>query len=110
MPEQKILADEHISRTVVSKLSSYGIDTVHIEDVGLRGSSDEYIADYAAENGRIVLTRDDDFKQLADSKGVGVLYLTKRLRKDRTAEEVMKVMNSMTMQGLEGEIIHLPWN
>ena len=109
MPEQKILAGEHISRTVVSKLNFYGIDTKHLNDAGLRGSSDQEIARYAHEEGRLVLTKDDDFKKLAEEEGVGVLYFTKRLHKDKMTEEIMKVMNSMTMKQLSGQTIHLPW-
>jgi predicted nuclease of predicted toxin-antitoxin system len=108
MPEHRLLADEHISSTVVSKLNSYGIDAVHVTEAGLKGKSDEEIAEYAAENCRIILTMDDDFKEISRKK-TGVLYITKRMRKRRAAEEIMKVLNSITMEELRGELIHIPW-
>jgi len=62
MPEHRILADEHISKTVVAKLKSYGIDTVHVTEENLRGSPDTELAQFAFEEERIILTRDDDSK------------------------------------------------
>ena len=109
MPEHRILADEHISKTIVSKLNSYGIDAVHITEENLRGSPDTDIAEYASKQNRIVLTRDDDFRKLSDEQNIGVLYLTKRLTKKQSAAEVMKVLNMMSMDEIQNEIIHLPW-
>ena len=65
----------------------------------------------AEENSYVILTRDDDFKEIASSNdNIGILYLTKRLRKKKTASEVIKVLNSMNMNQLKGQVIHIPWN
>jgi len=109
MPEHRILADEHISKTVVAKLKSYGIDTVHVTEENLRGSPDTDLAQFAVEEGRIILTRDDDFKNISNDQKVGVLYFTKRLSKKQTTAEIMKVLNTIPMDELKEELIHLPW-
>ena len=109
MPEHRVLADEHISKTTVSKLNSHGINTVHVTEQNLRGSPDTELAEYASREKRIILTRDDDFKQIAREKQIGALYFTKRLPKKQTTAEIMKVLNKIPMKQLQKELIHLPW-
>jgi predicted nuclease of predicted toxin-antitoxin system len=46
-------------------LRQKGLDCQHVLDVGLRKASDAEIPRYAAETGRIIISKDDDFFYLA---------------------------------------------
>jgi predicted nuclease of predicted toxin-antitoxin system len=86
MPEHRVIADEHIAKSVVRRLESYGIEASHIDEADLKGKSDHEIIGFAEEENYLILTRDDDFKQIAvDRSSIGILYLTRRLRKKKTA-------------------------
>ncbi|MCC5663350.1 DUF5615 family PIN-like protein [Nostoc sp. CHAB 5784] len=56
----KFLADENFDNTVVRGLfrRSPEIDIVRVQDVGLSGKDDPTILDWAAQEGRILLTHD----------------------------------------------------
>ena len=111
MPEPRLLADEHIPKTVVKRLNSFGIDTVHVDGRDLKGTSDADLYEFAASKGRAILTMDSDFRELAHERsGPGVLYFTKRVPNRKMASEVVRVFNSTTMQDLKSEIIYLPWD
>ncbi|MFO7793907.1 MAG: DUF5615 family PIN-like protein [Candidatus Nanohaloarchaea archaeon] len=109
MPDHKLLADEHISKTVVKRLEAYGIDVVHIQDLDMKGVGDMKLVEYAQEHDRSILTRDDDFRKLSEENQVGVILQTKRQSKKRTASDVIKVLNSISVDQLKNEIVYIPW-
>ena len=55
MPEPQLLADEHIPKTVVKRLNSFGIDAIHVDGRDLKGTSDEDLYELAASEGRAIL-------------------------------------------------------
>jgi predicted nuclease of predicted toxin-antitoxin system len=57
----KLLADENIPKKLVTLLIEYGVNVTRLQDLGLRGVSDEELIEKANELGRIILTRDSDF-------------------------------------------------
>lgn len=109
MPEHRILTDEHISKTVVKRLNSYGIDVISVNQAGLKGSNDSQLSKYAKENKRSILTRDDDFRKLAEENKVGVILQTKRQTKKQTASDVIKVLNRIPPEQLQEEVVYIPW-
>ena len=110
MPEPQLIADEHIPKTVVKRLNSFGIDAVHVDGGDLKGTSDEDLYELAASEGRAILTMDSDFRELVEEKsGPSVLYFTKRVSNRKMASEVVRVFNSTTIQDLKSETIYLPW-
>ena len=56
----RFLADEHIPRALLEQLELHlpGVDIVHASDVGLTHTPDPDILQWAADNGRIVVSRD----------------------------------------------------
>ncbi|WP_347242249.1 DUF5615 family PIN-like protein [Nostoc sp. FACHB-892] len=56
----KLLADENFDNTVVRGLfrRSPEIDIVRVQDIGLSNKDDPTILDWAAQEGRILLTHD----------------------------------------------------
>ena len=45
------------------------IPSTHVDAVGLRGQSDAVIWEYAAQHGFVLVSKDDDFRQLSFFRG-----------------------------------------
>lgn len=60
-----LLLDENLSPRLVNCLSSQFPGSIHVRDAGLKGQSDERIWSFAAKNGFIIATKDDDFRSLS---------------------------------------------
>ena len=56
----RLLADENLNNRIVRalRLREPSLDLVRVQDVGLRGADDPVVLDWAASEGRIVLTHD----------------------------------------------------
>lgn len=65
----RILADENFPRIAVEELRSRGHDVIWVCDE-LRGSSDKMLLDFAQMEGRVVITFDKDFGELAFRHGL----------------------------------------
>ena len=57
--------DEHIAEAVAKGLQNRGIDVLTLSEAGMLGASDEDHLAYAYEDGRVLVTYDDDFLRLA---------------------------------------------
>lgn len=66
----KFLADEDFPKPLVTTIRKFGHSVKTIQQKGLRGASDQTVANIALKEKRIVLTFDKDFlkNQLANSK------------------------------------------
>jgi hypothetical protein len=53
--------DEHVPRAITAGLRSRGVDVLTVQEDGRAAAPDPEILDRAAELGRVVFTRDDDF-------------------------------------------------
>jgi predicted nuclease of predicted toxin-antitoxin system len=62
--------DEHVSPTVAAGLRRLGIDVTTTQEAGLLGAEDAAQLAFAAAEGRVIFSQDDDFLVLA-SQGVG---------------------------------------
>ena len=62
--------DEHIPGAVAKGLYSRGIDVLTLVDAEMLGASDEEHFAFAREEGRTIVTYDDDFLRLADQTSV----------------------------------------
>lgn len=56
----RLLADENLNNNIVRGVRRRAADTdiVRVQDVGLSGANDPTVLDWAARNGRILLTHD----------------------------------------------------
>jgi predicted nuclease of predicted toxin-antitoxin system len=54
---------------LVARLTPAYPGTQHVNQVGLRGQSDQAILDFAAARGFIIVSKDNDFRQLSFLKG-----------------------------------------
>lgn len=75
----------------------------------MKGASDRELIKYAKENNRVILTRDDDFRELGEQKQAGIILQTKRQTKEQTSSDVIKVLNSISSSQLKNEIVYIPW-
>ena len=72
--------DEHVSKAVVRGLRQRGADILTVPEAGMLGASDQEHVARARQEGRVLLTQDDDFLRL-HSKGAqhaGIVYAPQR--------------------------------
>ncbi len=65
----KFYLDEHIPKGVVEGLRRRGVDLLTVQEAGRSGDSDEKQLAFAAREGRVLVTFDDDFLRL-DAAGI----------------------------------------
>jgi len=65
----KFLLDENLSHKLVPHLAAAFPDTAHVDDLGLHGQPDLAVWRYAAEHGFVIVSKDDDFRQLSFLRG-----------------------------------------
>lgn len=73
-----LLADESIHPEVMARLRKQGKDVCSVLDEGLGGCDDSIILRHAHQRGRVVITHDRDFGELATRAGerfTGIIYL-----------------------------------
>lgn len=68
----KFIVDENLPPHLAAWLNTIGHDAVHVLDRGLIGATDATVAQIAAAEARIIVTKDSDFDA---HKGAGVLRL-----------------------------------
>lgn len=76
MAEVRFYADEHISKAVIRGLRHRGVDVLTVADAGLIGAADIKHLRRARDDGRVIVTQDDDFLRLAagGEPHVGIVY------------------------------------
>ena len=65
----KFLFDENLSPRLVGDVATQWPDCLHVEQVGLRGASDQDIWAFAHAHGFTVVSKDDDFRSLSLVRG-----------------------------------------
>ena len=60
-----LLFDENLSRRLVRVLASLYPESQHVDAVGLHGQPDLAIWQYAKQHGFVILSKDNDFRQLS---------------------------------------------
>ncbi len=67
----KWLVDNQLPLALATLLREQGEDAVHVLEVGLAQSDDSILWQRALDEGRIVVTKDDDFSHLLVRSGTG---------------------------------------
>lgn len=65
----KLLLDENLSHRLVARLSATFPGTASVYNVGLQGQPDTAIWDFATEQEFVIVSKDDDFRQLSFLRG-----------------------------------------
>lgn len=114
----KLIADENFDNTVVRGLfrRSPEIDILRVQDVGLSGKNDPTILDWAAQEGRILLTHDvstitryayDRVRQGQTMPGVIEVSLDAPV--GQVIEDILVLVECSQEGELEGQVQYLPW-
>jgi len=75
----KLLIDNQLPLALANHLSGWGLDCVHVLNLGLDGASDREIWDRALADARIVVSKDEDFLILASRPGDAVRMIWVRI-------------------------------
>lgn len=62
----KLLVDNQLPAALARMLSANGMDCRHVLDLGMEASSDQAIWEFARNESLVIVTKDEDFAQLAD--------------------------------------------
>jgi predicted nuclease of predicted toxin-antitoxin system len=65
----KLLFDENVSPKLVQLLEAEFPESAHVYDLGLRGATDRRIWEHAHDNGFMIVSKDDDFRQRSFLQG-----------------------------------------
>jgi predicted nuclease of predicted toxin-antitoxin system len=116
MPLQ-FLADEDFRRRIVRGLSRRvsGLDLLRVQDVGLAGAADPIIQEWAAQEGRVLLTHDvstmPDFAYERIGQGLlmpRVFVIRQSLPLAQVIDELLLLAEGSREGEWEGQVIHLP--
>jgi predicted nuclease of predicted toxin-antitoxin system len=61
----RLLLDENLSPRLSQRLAVAFPDSLHVDDAGLHGKTDAEIWKYAGQNAFILVSKDNDFRQLS---------------------------------------------
>ncbi len=96
----KLLADENIPRKLAILLKKFSVDIMRLQDLSLRGISDNELVNTANELRRTILTRDSDFTapSLLFSARSGVIYISYQPSRDeipKLAERIASIAHQL---------------
>ena len=69
MKGPRLLFDENLSPRLVKLLAESFPDSLHIDDVGLHGCPDGDVWNYSRDHGLVLISKDNDFRQLSFLRG-----------------------------------------
>jgi predicted nuclease of predicted toxin-antitoxin system len=81
----KFLVDNQLPAALGAYLRKKGLDCEHVFEMGLTEASDVELCKYAVANGRIIISKDEDFLYLANRPKVTVQLVWVRLGNCRTS-------------------------
>ena len=102
----KFLVDNQIPPALARFLQAKGHDAVHVEDIELDEATDRQIWKFASENGRVIISKDEDFLHFSMSNPVGPAFVWVRLgncRKDALLAAFGAVLQEMLKSLDDGE-------
>lgn len=65
----KLLYDENLSPKLVLRLADLFPESTHVRNIGLASAADPAVWEYAAMNGFVIISKDEDFHHLSFLRG-----------------------------------------
>jgi predicted nuclease of predicted toxin-antitoxin system len=98
--------DEHIANAVAQGLRRRGLDVLTLTEAGNLGASDEEHLAFAREEGRTIVTHDDDFLRLAAQTRdhAGVVYMPQRRSIGETVRGLTLIADVLGAEGMRGHV------
>ncbi len=110
----KLLLDQGLPRSASQLLSSAGVDTIHVAEIGFATAEDEEILIKAEEEGRVVVTLDADFHSLLALKGVNspsvIRIRIERLKAQAFTNLLLSVLPTCKENLLKGAVVTIERN
>lgn len=113
----RLLADESVSGVIIRQLRRrlISIDLLTAHDAGLRTADDESVLEWAAEQGRVVITADRDtmigyaYARVASGKRMpGLLVAGQKLPVGLVVEDLLTIAGASEPSEWESQVVHLP--
>lgn len=113
----RLVADENFKRKIIRGVLRVlpELDVVRVQDVGLEGIDDPALLEWAAREGRIVLTHDvstmTGYAYDRVGRGLpmpGVWEVKQRARIARAVEDIMIAVSCSEEGEWEGQVLYLP--
>ena len=98
--------DEHIAEDVATGLRNRGIDVLTLSEAEMLGASGEDHLAYAYEEGRVLVTYDDDFLRLAaqTEKHAGVAFAPQEKAVGEMVRGLTLIAEGMEAEDMQGHI------
>lgn len=98
--------DEHVDPAVATALRRAGIDVTTTIEAGLRTKNDEAHLKFARNEGRVIVTRDQDFLRRARHTGdhSGIVFYTANQSMREIIEGLILVCEVMTREEMLGRV------
>jgi len=112
-----LVADENFNNNIVRGLLRQrpDLDIVRVQDVGLRGKEDPVILEWAAKEGRVLLTHDAAtmgyyaYERVREGKSMpGIVEVGDDLPIKHVMEDILLLAEYSERDEWEGQIIYLP--
>jgi hypothetical protein len=113
----RYLADEDFDNRILKafRRREPNLDWIRVQNIGLSGSQDEMVLEYAAANQRVVLTRDVStmtsaaFGRIARSESMpGLIVVPHRMAIGQAVDELIFLAKESASDEWEGQVIWLP--
>lgn len=103
----RLLCDENIKQTIYNLLRQEGHDVIRVQDEFDQATPDDELVQFCREEGRVLLTNDEDF--FSFETHAGVLYLTEQTASPRAvATAVQKIEQYVGEDELAERVLHVP--
>ena len=106
MASVRYYLDEHIAEAVAKGLRRRGVDVLTLAEAEMLGASDEKHFAFAREEGRAIVTHDDDFLRLASEspRHTGVVYLPQRQGIGETVRGLTLIAEVVGSEGMRDHV------
>lgn len=113
----RFLADEHIDLAVIRGLQRRysGLDITRVVEVGLGGKSDPEVLEWAAAEGRVLVTKDKAtvpsyaFERVGEGLPMpGVIVASRDLAIGQLIEELSLYLECVTDEEMHGQVFYIP--
>ena len=102
----KYLIDNQLPPALAQHLRANGLESMHVADVALDQETDRQIWQFAAVNGYVIVSKDDDFLLLAGADPKGPPFVWVRLGNCRNASLLAafdRILPSLIQSLADGE-------
>lgn len=113
----RYLADEDFDNRILKafRRNAPSLDWVRVQDVGLSGCDDEQILRFAAENERVLLTRDVSTMTAAAYRRIeqaepmpGLIVVPQRIAIGQAVDELLFLAKESQTEEWMGQVLYLP--